>query len=352
MDFSRDENVTDRDGFLVDWQRHNGVEQLAILNTDRRPYLYPTPVLREDLSELLNYETDTKLGVSLTLNYRLWRALYYPEVLVKQACWLVKHLCERTDMIKQRVPIRFGITTDLREMVIPYLEACQFPMGLVDWIESREVVYPQSTKFIHLQHDSFKEMERVMHMDLTLHFDTDETQHKGWWFKDIKRHWMTQPMALLYPLISSEELGNRLVWVDRTMKEWNWYWGENVSAEEHLMWKTISESVGESAESLKEFFLDDDYVLDVPTHLFGFSRQLLDSLILEDDIYPVMRVSNCEVAMEVYAYQQKWKNDDVASIEPAFNWLDTIDRIKPHCEYGIRYSDAETNIEDWNKQYG
>ena len=186
---------------IVDWQRHDGTEQLAVLPTDKRKYLYSAPVLRENLGGLLDYDSCSDLGISLTLNYRLWRAFHYTEVLAKQSLWFIKHLCERTDLITEGVPIRFGITSDLERIVIPYLDACQFPMELVDWIESKEAVYPQSTKLLHMKHDSFKNIKRVLHMDLSFHFDTDETQWKGTWFRNVKQIWRAQPMALPFPLL-------------------------------------------------------------------------------------------------------------------------------------------------------
>lgn len=48
----------------TNWLRHNGLHLVERLY-ERRPYLYETPVLREDLSQYLEYYTSNELGVSL-----------------------------------------------------------------------------------------------------------------------------------------------------------------------------------------------------------------------------------------------------------------------------------------------
>ena len=333
---------------FVEWQRHDGIESLAIPSFEKRPYLYPSPVLRQDLSELLNYETGNELGISIAISYRLRKPFFYTEVLAKQACWFIKHLCERTDMISEKVPIRFGITTDLYEMVMPYLNACGFPEGLIDWIKTQEALYPGSTKLLAMQHDRFKNVERVLHFDLCYFIETDPTQHKAIWFEQIKERWREEPFVLPYSFSKIKVKDTE----SRIMAIYNQGWGEDVPAEEHILWTALSKYLDEPPDKLKDHFLiDEGEIAEVKAPLFGFSREQLDKLNLETDIFPVMQVSNDEVALEAYAYRENWTTADVATIETAMRWRSSGDPIDPNVELGIRYTHSALDPELWMTQY-
>lgn len=335
-------------GVIIDWVRHNGVEQIAVRpEYEKRIYLYPSPVLRQNMSELLNYETNKELAISVTLGYRSDRSLYYTESIVKQACWLFKLLCDRTDVIEEGVQLRLGITSDLSRMASPYLGACNFPDSNIDWLDSREAVYPLSTKFIHMKHDSLKDFERVYHMDIAFHFDTDETQHKGDFFRDIKRIWNGQPLALPMPMLRKRENTDYEI-----MKRWNEHWGDDTPAEDNLLWQALSKYTSEPASMVKHFFIEGEQILEAPGGMFGLSGEFLDALNLDKDIYPIMRLSNDECALTALAYREKWSNGDVADLGPAIKWIDAEERYEPHSRFGMRYTDQRMDMDHWMEQYG
>ena len=339
-------------GSIVDWVRPHRTEKLAIPKNNRRPYLFGSPVLTEDLSKLLDYDdSNQELGISIVLCYRLWRALFYTESLAKQAFWFVKHLCERTDMREEKIPIRFCITNDVGEIAMPYIRACNFPNDKIDWVESREPVYPQSTKFIGMQHSSLKHVDKVLHLDLCYLIDTDETQHKGTWFNNVNAIWQSEPFAQSHPFIMSDALGNRVFTEHRSTTLFDRDWGDGVPPEEHLLWRTLSDFLGESPAKLKHYFMNDDEIADISGGCFGMSRHLLDNLDLETDIYPAMRVTNDECALEAYAYREKWTNEDVCDIGSAFRWVNTTAPVELNGEYGIRYVDQQLSTDIWMDQY-
>ena len=336
-------------GQMVDWVRHYGTERIAIPSTEKRPYIYQSPVLREDLSKLLDYEPCKELGISSTLFRKSRIPLYYVECVAKQACWFVKHLCERTDMVKQQLPFRFGITTDMQDIATPYLEACNFPVHLIDWIESKEAMYPSSTKMIHMKHDSFKDIERVIHLDVMYHFDTHPTQNVSPWFDRMKKLWMSHSMALPLPMLMLRSEGEREFLI---MDHWDEYWGEDVPSGSHILWNTLSDYTGEPASKLRDHFLNGEYTHEIPASFFGFSRRCLDEMDLDRDIYPIMRVSTDECAFVAYTYRQGWGNDDVADLGPTFKWKEPTFPTIPHTYNCVRYSDIETDPDHWMEQYG
>ena len=339
-------------GRIVDWVRHNGIEKLAIKSDERRPFLYGSPILPQDMSKLLDYECSNELGISVTLSCRIFRMLYYVETLAKQSFWFIKHLCERTDVIEEKVPIRFCITTDVREMVSPYLRACNFPEDKIDWIESQEAVFPQSTKMLAMKHVSFKDVQRVLHLDTTLFISTEESQYKGTWFKNVKDTWKSEPFAQSHMFIVPDKPEYRKFHEARGMSIFDRYWGGGIPPEEHLLWTTLSEFLNESPVKLKECFLKDSGdIIVIIGPCFGFSQSELYKITLDRDIYPVMRVSGDEAAIAAYAYREGWTNDDVCDMSLAFNWIQFSDLFKPKTEYGLTFSDQRIPAELWMRQY-
>ena len=336
------------------WERACGSEQIALPTDQKRRFFYPSPVLREDISGLVDYESCDDIGVSISLFYRKYAVRHYVECLVKQAFWLIKHLCERTDMADERVGVRLGITTDIRCIAMPYIEACNFPLHLVDWLESKEDTVPDSTRIIHMK-DSFADVARILRMDVAHHIETNPTQFKGTWFHNLKAIWTDQPMAFRTPLRTSKSQGNR----DRDDRlrvadDYNSWWGEDVPPGNHPLWQAVSKMTGDSPEESKSFFMkngEDDEIMYVWGHFYGVSRYWLDTVDMETEIFPVMIPSGEEFALEVHAYKQGWTNDDVVNMEPAWNWKGASEPIEPYSEYGIRSAGESTNILYWMEQY-
>ena len=237
----------------IEWHRHNGILDIFLWRDEKRAFLYPTPVLRQDLSKYLDYPYHNELAVSLILMRRSITALRYTEALVKRSCWFVKHLCERTDVRYQGVPIRLAITTDLYDTAMPYFEACNFPMSAVDWIHSREAEYRQSTKMIGMKRLAFQSVERVLHMDLCYLIGTHASQYRCRLFRSIGRLWTTQPFAMSHSLLLDEDKKNLIG--DNAMQYWAREWDVEDPAA-HPLWQTLAEYCDEPAEKLKDYWED------------------------------------------------------------------------------------------------
>ena len=162
----------------IEWHKPHEITTIDSENNPafvtRRPYYYPMPVLKQDMSRYLDYPYSNELGVSISIS-RIHEISDYPELLLKRACWMVKNLCEKTDVAEVGVPIRLGITTNLNDLAGPYLEACNFPMSAVNWFESREQIARWSSKFDAMNQPSWGQFKRVLHIDLSFVFGTHPT---------------------------------------------------------------------------------------------------------------------------------------------------------------------------------
>ena len=167
----------------MEWHRWNGIEIIDKPNYTKRPYMYELPVLRQDLSNYLSYSHGDELAVSLFLSdmgayLRRLKELYpenpddpypeYYELLAKRLPWFVKHLCERTDRVECGVPLRVGITNDIRDAVMPYLEASQFPMDAINWFDNRDAEYRWAAKYDAIRYPSLRAAKRVLHFEFVI----------------------------------------------------------------------------------------------------------------------------------------------------------------------------------------
>ena len=177
----------------VNWHRHDGIQEVDILDNDRRPFLYETPVLRDSLEDYLDYNDEKEMAISLPLFYLNRKQPEYPELLAKRVCWAVKQLCERTDAKEARVPIRIGVTTDVRDVVMPYFEICNFPMEYIDWFDSRETDFPWSSKTDAMRHDNLKPYKRVLHIDINFLMGSHPTQRQSQMFSKMLEIWTIHP---------------------------------------------------------------------------------------------------------------------------------------------------------------
>ena len=338
---------------ILNWVRATSKIPLALPLRFRRKWLYKSPVLHDDLGVLLDYDSsNTNLGVSLVLHWRLQSPIHYSEVLAKQAMWFIKGLCERTDLRDEKIPLRFGITKQIRETVLPYLKAASFPESHIDWIDSQEAAYMQSTKLVHLQHYNFKRVDRILHLDLCFLIEKDSLQYKAELFRKIQDIWQIEPFSLHHPYIMSEALGNRNIYGTRNSDQFNNQWGADVAPEKHFLWKQMAQYLNKDAPSVKDYFLrQEPEIAHISGSCFGFSQDELSRLSLETDIFPIMLVSTDEVALEAYAYREGWTNSEVCNIETAFRWVAPEATIEPNQEHGFRYG-HEIMIQDaWWSQY-
>ena len=333
-------------GKLIDWVRATGTEPLALnigTHQGSRWYVFPSPVLHQDLGALLDYEPRSDLAVSITLYYTIYNPSYYAEGLGKQSMWFIKHLLERTDMIPERVGLRLGISSDMQDVMLPYLKAANFPEHLIDWFTNRECTLHNSGKFIHMTGEGFKRFDRVIHLDVLFQIDTHHSQYAGTWFRNLIEVWGGKPMGFRYQIWSTADR--------QSAERFDRHWGEHVPPDTHLLWRTLSKYSAMPPSECKRVFMEDHLGICIIGDVFGCSRSTLDSLNLENDIYPVMRVSNDELALNAYSHLKGWDNDDVADFHDAFNWRHQGHPIEHNQEYTIRRTGIDTNPDDWMSQY-
>ena len=337
----------------TEWHRPNEITVIATPPaTERRPFLYPTPVLREDMSHYLDYPQTQELGVSLYVaklakslpfgNVGLReRPTHYPELLVKQAVWFVKHLCKHTDMAEMGVPIRLGLTTDLREVATPYLEACQFPMHAVDWFESRTEAVRYSPEFDAMRQPAFGSVERVLHLDLCFLIGTHSTQRQLPLFSRILEQWIDQPMAVNEPLL----------W-DRTdphdthpIEGWH-------SHLEAPIWQFMADDRGTTPKKEHTYWLHANPIPLVKAGMFGFARALRSDPAFWEWFDKLTFVStNDEVALAALSYLRDWTDSDVACLHPAFNWQGPPFRTVPYVTRQFCYCNRSMPTDIWLSQH-
>ena len=336
------------------WHRAEGTETIGDGRYWKRPFLHPTPVLRQDMSLFLTYPVQKELGVSLSLSesgHHLsphWQGGAfkgaYPELLAKQAVWFVKHLCEHTDMVECGVPIRLGITEDLREVATPYLEACQFPMHAVDWFESRESTHRQSSKYDAMRQLAFHDIEKILHLDMTYLIGTHPTQRLLPLFSRILEQWGDEPVALAEPLLW-DRAGNT--------NNVEWYvnadeypcWAEGVS---HPFWNMAAIICAETPEAQYNYWHTADPMYRIGCGVIGIRHDFLwDESMFWGLFEKILAISNDEVAFCVCAYHQKWKNTYAANLHKSFNWEGPPFHRNPYWTRPFCYTDEQMPTDLW-----
>ena len=335
----------------VPWYRAHESVDLYLSPNERRPFLYVTPVLTQDISDYLEYERSSELGVSISLMRRNYASLRYPETLIKQSCWLIKNLCENTDLITLGIPVRLAVTTDLRDIALPYFERCNLPMSMVDWFESQEPRYWQSTKFTAMTQSGFSCVDKVLHLDVCYLIGNNPEQRRNQMFQYILEHWGDEPFAMTHPIFLTES--EKELFGPGPLHKWDRMWEEDKWGDDggfegiNPLWQEVSKFCGEPASQLR-----DDWLGNVPRHqvsggMFGLSRQLLDDPSFIKSLYPLLLVGNEEVALSVYGYKQGWKIDDVTNLGVAIKWGDPKSFGRSNSEKLLCYTDRHTNWDVW-----
>jgi len=184
------------------WYRPNEVKEIDPKGR-KRPYYFSLPVLQENLGKYLNYEEKKELVMSLVVAKRIfdthehdheWE--HYAEVMLKRVFWCVWNLCEATDMIEARGGVRVSIDNKLRDIALPYIEACQFPMSHVIWFDSKE----HSKNNCVCRHEALllaiDQFERALHMDLSVVFQLSDTNQPIPFFSRVLDRWHKKPLAM------------------------------------------------------------------------------------------------------------------------------------------------------------
>ena len=325
----------------IEWHRPHETVMVEKENNPyfctRRPYYYSIPVLHESLAYYLDYPYSNEMAVSLVIAKR--NDAHYPELLIKRACWMVKNLCERTDMREEQVRLGLSVDKALEEIAMPYFDACQFPSDRINWFDSLESSAPGVCKFEALQNDIFTDVERIIHLDLSLLVGKHPTQRILPLFYRFKEKWNTEIFACVGNLLR-DRMGNvinaknRLDWNDARQKQFADFTHCSVQ-EENDYWD----------------YADPLYF--ISGAIMGFHRTLLDDTSFWADVLHIQRIAgDDEIAMCTYARREGWQQDDVANFFGCFNW--SGDKVLPsghyeECPIIIAY--PEISFQFWLSQH-
>lgn len=319
----------------LQWHRVHGTEPVEVFPEIRRPFLYETPVLRQDIGRYLDYDTNNALAVSLNLcrakgthNRTFERPDHYAELLSKQAPWFVKFLCEHTDIAEQNVPLRLGITTDMREIALPYLQACNFPDGAIDWFESREADRFLVSKYDAMWQPSLEEMERVLHLDLCFLVGSHPTQPLMPLFEDIQILWDQQDFALMNGLYNLNV---------KPPSSWASY------LEVPSVMEMVIEVLGDPAmvDVWRSRWAD----FRVDGAAWGVKREMLQSKAFKRDMDAYLRIHD-EMALSLYMFLANLRADKVCDLTEAFNWHQNGFHTEPYVDRNF-WAERDMDADLW-----
>ena len=270
-----------------------------------RPFLYPTPVLREDLSGYLSYPLKhDEIAVSLVITRLRSRSRSdYPELLMKQAVWMVKHLCEYTDIVETGTRLRLSISSGMRDVAMPYLEECDYPLDTIYWFESREAQYKHISKFDAMHHPDFAGVTRLLHFDVAQMIGAHPTQRNFPLVANVLNRWKDQPMAVLRLYQREDEpLLNKMAIRD------------DDPYQEHItqIVEAASKLSGNSFEQERAYWESQDPMWDVLGGLLGITRELLDDPYFNEVFMAISSQGADERALMVYCRLMGWTEADVA----------------------------------------
>ena len=322
------------------WFRADRVSEI------KRPFLYPTPVLREDLSEYLSYPvTTTELGVSLAvMETRSKRGTDYPERHMKQACWFVKFLCEYTDIPEQGVPLAMAIATDMRETAMPYLEACNFPIDKIYWFESREDTHQYISKFDAMRHPDLADTKRLLHLDNTLWLGQHPTQRNFPLVEKFLEVWADQPMAV-------DRLRKQR---DGKMSGMEWAWQKELALGHQLpVWEEAAQLAGNTPKEEFSYWRTHDPMYYIEDGIYGMTRELLDDDLFNEVITRLSPYKLDGAYLSMYARLMGWTETDVAILREVIPSVKGMPGDAPvlYKMRGLDYSWIGTDVDMWLMQY-
>ena len=181
---------------IVKWHR---ADETITIDTDlrenrvTRPCYYSTPVLRQDISQYINYPTNSDLAVSLVVWGRPGES-NYSELMIKRIPWIVKNLSEQTDLLDCKIPIVVSISADLQDVALPYLEVCNYPLSAINWFENPDPL-TYAVKMEVMRHPVFGTFERILHLDTSIVIRLHANQHPSSFFSSILTKWRDQSFA-------------------------------------------------------------------------------------------------------------------------------------------------------------
>jgi len=295
------------------------------------------PALKEDVSSLMDYEdSNDELGLSLSVANRgdlLYqsRPSEYTECLIKRSIWLAKELCEHTDARRLGIPIRLGITTDIYDVAMRYLELCSFPISRVDWIESRESERWAATFFDAMAHPSFNHVKRVLRMNVSFIVHRPPTQPIMPLFETILNIWKDQPLA-----------SGGDCW--RHRKYWKFPWWSVVGTDKETgHYEHLLRALG--GELPAQAWLNSDPFPYVSGSIFGFSQQLLGDEGFLSELDRFHSVLTDEVAISLYIFKY---NPSCAVLQEIFVSEENLDSDSPA---KLFYGEFNTDTDVWDRLF-
>ncbi len=317
----------------IQWHRVSGTEYVDPNIHANRAFLYPTPVLREDIGSYFDYDIDERLAVSLSLFTKPSSPPTYPECMCKQAVWFAKHLCMHTDMPEAGVPLFLGIAEDTRDVALPYLQACNFPMERVFFTQGDERSQEWITKYETLWSGPMKDFQRVMHMDVCYLIGRYPTQRVNPLFSQIKEMWHAEKMITCSAVIQRGNPGE----IHPIQVRLQHHWGNPEDVEERRRadddyWHFVATQLDSTPEAERDYWVcnsDHDLYL-FRGGIYGFQQAFLDESF-QHYIRDLLRFFNCdEAAMALYAKKHHWGDQEILDVGDAFRWTSLDYPQTPH----------------------
>ena len=328
------------------WRRASGDMEIDIGKDEYayrlRPYYYPAPVLRSNFSGYFDYWQGNGLAVSIVIACSPIFERHYPELITKQAFWFIKHLYDRTDAKEEGVMIQLSVDHRLRDMVMQYANACNYPEDLINWFEhdnSMSVYYAKTEAMLC---DVFKDKERVLHMDANYLVGWHPTHRRLLVFNRIKsswRHIWRQHIAVMSTLLHPATAK-----CPSPMKKGNW---DDVKEE-------MAAFVGHTVDDETRYWFESDPVYFIPGRMWGLTRALLDNPDFQSEIREIVRITTCdEVGLQTYARKYGWQAYNVADLSICFDKYDVEpesmdDIIQNLHPYGESYFIHSEHTDDSN----
>ena len=313
------------------WHRVNETVEVDLSNAEGgyslRPYYYEIPVLREDLSRYLDYDPNDILAISLVIARRHGED-NYPELLAKRSFWMIKNLCERTDANEEGVAIQLSIDNTLKELAVPYAEACRFPLDRINWFQSKESEGNDNIcKFEAMFDDVFRDKERVLHMDLGLHFGAHQRQRLLLLFQRIKSFWQGEYMALMHLLLQVN-----LPWMKARPRSLEpKIWGLRPESKHEM-----AAYIGHSVEEEERYWHDPEVFYRMSGKIFGIHRDLRNCPAFRKEILELAQMGmDDETAITCYTRKHGWTESDIFNIQKFLRWTEGMNEPGNYRECSI-----------------
>lgn len=307
----------------IEWHRAERVEYVDPDIHANRAFLYPTPVLREDIRPYFDYDVSGDIAISFSLFTKPSSPPTYPECMCKQAMWMAKHLCMYTDLKEAGIPLYIGIALDTVDTAMPYLQACNFPTERVFFVEGEEQHHEWISKYEALWDDPMSQYNKVIHMDVCYLIGRYPTQRINPIFSNIREQWFNQPMMTCAPFLQrggDDEVHPIYVRLEH-------HWGNPADPQERKKadddyWHFIAKQLGSTPEAEQGYWhCGRDY--DVQLFRGGIYGFMQSELTEEFKSYfrDLLRFFNCdEAALALYAKQQGWTHEDIIDLGNYFAW--------------------------------